>query len=73
MKACDFCEAQLWLAHLQQGVVESYPTFSELLPCVRDGEGDSVAKHRKPCFIRDLGDGLQTRSEREERVGQGIR
>lgn len=73
MKACEFCEAQLWLAHLPQGAVESYPTFGEMLPCVRDGPGDSVAKHRKPCFVRDLGDGLQTRSEGEEHLGDGGR
>jgi hypothetical protein len=73
MKACEYCEAQLWLAHLTPGVAESYPTFGELLPCVRDGAGDSVGKHRKPCFVRDLGDGLQTRSEGEESGGHGLR
>ena len=70
MKACSSCEAQLWLAHRPGGAAgaapESYPTFGEMLPCVRDAEGDSVGKHRKPCFVRDLGDGVQTRSESEE-------
>ena len=56
MSSCNHCEAELWLTLPLETNAQTYDTFGSMRACVR-GDADSPKKHRKPCFVHDLGDG----------------